>query len=221
MTLTRRRFNSCLVAALGAATLPAWAPARAEQLVEGRDWRAVSPPQPGDAPNKIEVLEFFSYGCSHCSHFNPIVKEWAKSLPDDVAFRRVPVTFSRRPWENLARFYFALDYMGELERLDQAFFDALHEERKRLFTEEAIFDWAADRGLDREKLANAFESFGVHTRLARAEQLAKTYRITGVPTLTVAGRYVVLGEGAETYGDLLAIADQLIAKARSEAPATS
>ncbi|MBK1701004.1 thiol:disulfide interchange protein DsbA/DsbL [Thiococcus pfennigii] len=220
MTLNRRRFNSCLIAALGTAALPAWAPAGAAALEEGRDWRAVSPPQPGDAPGQIEVLEFFSYGCPHCRHFHPLVKEWAASLPDDVTLRSVPVTFGRGPWENLARLHFALDQLGELGRLDQAFFDALHEERKRLFTEGAIADWVAEQGVDREAFATAFNSFSAHTRLARANQLAAAYQINAVPTLAVGGRYVVVGEAAQTYGDLLAIADGLIAKARGEAAPT-
>lgn len=217
MTLTRRRFNSCLIAALGTAALPAWAPVRAATLEEGRDWRAVSPPQPSDAPGKIEVLEFFSYGCPHCRDFHPIIEEWSKSLPDDVALRAVPVTFGRGPWKNLARLHFTLDYMGELARLNRPLFDALHVERKRLFTDEAILDWVADQGVDREAFATAFDSFGVHTRLARAEQLAAAYQINAVPTLAVGGRYVVVGAAAQTYDDLLAIADGLIAKARSEA----
>ncbi len=212
MQLTRRRFTSLLLAALGATTLPAWA----TELVEGQDWRPLPTPQPSDAEGQIEVLEFFSYGCPHCGDFNPLVKSWATKLPDDVAFRRVPVTFGRAPWEQLARLFHALEYTGDLERLDQAVFGALHERRKRLYSRKAILDWVTDQGVDRESFAKVFDSFGVQTRLARSEQLAKRYQVNSVPLVVVDGRYVVVGEKATRFEDLLVIADGLIEKARTE-----
>lgn len=216
MTLTRRRFNQSLAAALAAAALPAWA----SDLVEGRDWRPVATPQPSDTAGKIEVLEFFSYGCPHCSDFNPVINAWAAKLPADIAFRRVPVTFGRSAWEQLARLYHALEYTGDLERLDQAVFAALHERRERLVSKDAILDWVASQGVERAAFATVFESFGVQTRLARSEQLAKSYQINAVPMVIVGGRYVVVGKEAQRFEDLLVIADGLIAKARAEAAAT-
>jgi thiol:disulfide interchange protein DsbA len=106
MPLTRRRFNLLLLGALGTALRPAVAGA---DLMEGRDWRPLARPQPPSEPGKIEVLEFFSYGCPHCAHLNPLIKPWGAALPADLSFRRVPVTFGRAAWANLARLFFALE----------------------------------------------------------------------------------------------------------------
>jgi len=212
MHLSRRRFNLSLIAAIGIAAVPA----RAKELVKGRDWKPLGAPQPGDNPGKIEVLEFFAYGCPHCSDLNTLIKDWAADLPEDIAFRRIPVTFGRKAWENLARLFHALEYTGDLERLDQAVFDALHEQRKRLFSRERILDWVGDQGIDREAFAEVFDSFGVQMRLTRSEQLAESYRINAVPQIIVDGRYVVVGKDATRIEDLLVIADELIAKARTE-----
>lgn len=212
MSMNRRRFNAFILAAASAAALPI----AARELVEGRDWRPVPTPQPSDTPGQIEILEFFSYGCPHCGRFNEVVLPWAESLPPDVVLRRIPVTFGRKAWENLARLYFSLEYTDNLERLDQAAFDALHEQRKQLFTEEAIFDWIEEQGVDRESFATVFKSFGVETRLMRSKQLTRDYEINSVPTMTVAGRYIVVGEGASTYDDLLVITEGLLDKARRD-----
>lgn len=212
---SRRRFNRYLIAAIGVIALPAWA----KELVQGRDWKPVPTPQPGDSPDKIEVLEFFAYGCPHCSDLNPLIKDWAATLPEDVVFRRIPVTFGREAWENLARLFHSLAYTGDLERLDQAVFDALHEQGKRLFSRERILDWVGSQGIDREAFAKVFDSFGVQTRLARSEQLAQRYRVNAVPQIIVGGRYVVVGKAATRVEDLLVIADELIAKARTESRA--
>lgn len=213
MTLTRRHFSSGLIAVLGAAALPTWARA----LVEGRDWRPVPAPRPSDTPGKIEVLEFFHYGCPHCSRFNPLVEQWAESLPEDVAFQRMPVTWGRSALENLARLYFTIEYTDNKARLDQAVFDALHERPKqRLFSEKDIFDWVADQGIDRKSFEEVFGSFAVETRLARSKQIEKDYEINAVPMVIVGGRYIVVGEKASTYQDLLEIAEALIDKVRKE-----
>lgn len=212
MRLSRRRFHQLMIGSLGLLTLPH---ARAD-LVEGQDWRAISPPQPSDTPGKIEVLEFFSYGCPHCSHLNPLIDPWAKQLPADVAFRRVPVSFGRTAWANLARLYYALESTGDLERLNQAVFDALHQEHVRLYTKPDILDWVAAKGVDAKKFGEVFDSFDIQTQVSRSEYLVSHYQIDAVPTITVAGKYAVLGKAVKGQSDLLTIADQLIAKARTE-----
>jgi len=215
MSMSRRRFNRLLLGtlggALGASLIPSGA---AANLVEGRDWRALELPQPTSAPGKIEVLEFFSYGCPHCAHLNPFVKPWAAALPPDVSFRRIPVTFGRAAWANLARLYFALEVTGDLDRLDQAVFDAVTEQRKNLYTESAILDWVKGQGVNLDAFKEAFNGFTAELEVKRSDELVQRYRVDAVPRITVAGRYVVVGDGVKGYDDLLAIADQLIAKAR-------
>jgi thiol:disulfide interchange protein DsbA len=211
--ITRRRFHACLIAALGTAL---WPEAWASDLVEGRDWRAVSPPQPSSNAARIEVLEFFSYGCPHCADLNPLITRWAKGLPADVELQRVPVTFGRAAWASLARLYFALHFEGALERLDQAVFDAVTKQRVNLFTEKAVLDWVAEQGLDRAAFATLLKSFEVETALARANALAKRFAVDAVPMIAVDGRYAVVGEAARGHEERLAIADQLIDKARRQ-----
>ncbi len=198
------------VGGLGAAALPSFA----AELQPGRDYTHIKPPPPSATPGKIEVLEFFSYGCPHCRDFHPLITAWAAKLPADVEFRRVPVSFGRAAWANLARLHHALDILGELERLDKAVFRAIHAERINLYTEKSIRQWVVRQGVEAERFAAAYGSFGVNARLSRDDQLTRSHQVRSVPLLTVGGRYAVLGEGASGYPDLLAIADRLIALAR-------
>ncbi len=211
MPLSRRRFNQGLLAALAAGAMPG---TKAADLVPGRDWTPISPPQPGETAGKIEVLEFFSYGCPHCRELHPLVSDWATRLPEDVALQRVPVSFGRAAWANLARLYFALETTGDLARLDQAVFDALHAQRVKLYTEPAIRAWVESQGVDGAAFAATFDSFAVQTRLTRSDRLVQRYRVEGVPMLSVAGRYAVVSQAAADYAGLLRIADRLIAAVR-------
>jgi len=216
MPLTRREFHRAFLATLTAAALPAavQAAAPAMQLVEGRDWGPITPPQAGDSPGKIEVLEFFSYGCSHCRDFNPLITRWEKQLPKDISFRRVPVTFGRAAWSSLARLFYTLEATGQLARLDQAVFDAIHLRKTNLYTEKDVWSWVASQGVNSKTFRDQMNSFAVETRMARGETLARNYKVSGVPLVTVDGRYAVLGNAAQGLPDLLAIADGLIGQAR-------
>ncbi len=217
MPMTRRRFHRLLLGAAGAALVPNLVPTLAAeaQLQEGRDWRPITPPRPGAVPGKLEVLEFFSYGCPHCGDFNPVVEPWAKHLGADLSFRRVPVTFGRAPWAALARLYFALELSGDLARLDQAVFTAVTKDKRNLFTDAAILAWLGGQGADTAAFGPLLGSFAVATQLAQAEALARDFQIDSVPTLVVDGRYAVVGREAKGFADLLAIADGLIVKARA------
>lgn len=213
MSMTRREFHRLLLAGgLAGAGLPLALAAPA--LKEGVDWSPVNPPQPGDTPGKIEVLEFFSYGCPHCREMHPHVAAWAAHLPKDVVVRRVPVSFGRAAWAGLVKLYYALEAEGLLDRLDQAVFDAIHLRRVNLFTDKAIFDWVGGQGVDNDKFRTTFASFGIGSKLARADALTANYKVDAVPRLAVAGRFNVLGNNTKNYGDLLAIADALVDRAR-------
>lgn len=215
MKPTRRAFNRYLLAGLASAVLPVHSRVvKAAALVEGRDYELIVPPQPGETPGKIEVLEFFSYGCPHCKDFHPLVMAWAARLPRDVSFKRIPVTFGRATWTNLARLYYGLEATGDLARLDEAVFSAIHEERINLFTPTAIMAWIKREGVDEKRFKAAFESFGVNALVSRSDQLVRNYRIRSVPRLTVAGRYTVTGQAARSLADLLPIADGLIEMSR-------
>ena len=190
--------------------------ALAADLQVGRDYSMIDPPQATSSAGKIEVIEFFSYGCPHCNTLNPLITAWAAKLPKDVVFRRIPVTFNRPAWARLAGIYYGLEATGNLEKLDSAVFAAIHDERVNFNSDEAVATWVASKGLDAKKWTDAVNSFSVQSRLKRIDQEAAGYRITGVPGLAINGRYLVNNTAAENYAALLALTDAVIAKARSE-----
>ncbi|MDR3352077.1 MAG: thiol:disulfide interchange protein DsbA/DsbL [Zoogloeaceae bacterium] len=152
-------------------------------------------PQPTQSPGKIEVLEFFSYGCPHCKEFHPILKRWLARQPASVAFRRVPVVWQGRVmWNNLAQFYYALEQMGDLARLDDAVFVAIHEQRQQLYDETRMSTWYVKQGGDSKKFSAAYKSFSVQSKVKQAERLAQDMKIESVPALIVEGRYLIQGD---------------------------
>ena len=176
----------------------------------GKDYAVVDPAQPTDAPGKIEVIEFFSYACPHCNHLEPALEAWAKKLPANAVLRRVPVTFGRNEWVALAKLHFALETLGETDRLTAKVFHAIHDEHVNLTTQDGCADWAAKQGVDRAKFIDAFNSFGVQTKLQRANMKAQTYAIDGVPTLIVDGRFKTSPAMANGNEGSLAVVDELI-----------
>lgn len=191
----------------------------AADLQVGRDYTVIDPPQPGGSAGKIEVIEFFSYACSHCNDFSPLVAAWSASLPKDVVFRRVPVSFGRPPWARLAGIYYSLDATGNLEKLDAMVFAAIHKERVNFDSNESFAAWATSKGADGKKIGDAMNSFGIQTRLKQGDQEAVRYGISGVPAMAVNGRYLVNNTAAPNYGSLLKLVDLVVAKARSETSA--
>jgi thiol:disulfide interchange protein DsbA len=194
------------------ALLFAWAPAQAD-LVAGRDYQTLATSMPTDSPGRIEVLEFFSYGCPHCFDLHPLVSRWSAQLPKDVVFKRVATGFGRPAWNNLAKAYYALQATGNFARLDTPLFDAVQKQRLPLVDKQSIVAWVAKQGVDAGTFAAAFDSFSVNNKVNQAEDLTRKYRVEAVPTLAVGGRYIVLGR---THEEALKIADQLIAKVKAE-----
>ena len=209
MKFARRSFVTTIFA-LGAALTVAM-PSLAQTV--GQDYTAISPAQPTEDAGRIEVLEFFSYGCPHCADFNPLLQAWVAKLPGDVVFRKVPITFGRAAWANIARLYYALKVTGDLDRLESDIFKAIHNDRINLFEEKSLLEWVAKKGVDQKKFAEAFNSFGVMSQVKRGDQMAQAYKIQGVPALAVDGKFLV---GGKDFNEQLANADKLIAKARSE-----
>jgi thiol:disulfide interchange protein DsbA len=186
------------------------------QGVEGTDYRKLDPPQPTMSPGKIEVIEFFSYMCPHCSEFHPLVTTWAAKLPKNVVFQRVPVGFNRPAWINLARAYYALQASGDLDKLDGPLFHAIHEEHLQLYDEPSLAGWVGKNGGNADKFAAAYTSFGVNNQTVQADQLAEKYQITAVPTLAVNGEYLAMGQ---SFAEILDNTDRLIAQAQTKARA--
>lgn len=208
-------FNGWLMS-LAMAALVVNAPVTASELAVGRDYVPIVPAQQTDNPAKVEVLEFFSYGCPHCSDFHPIVGKWSSALPNDVVFKRVPVSFGRPQWGNLAKLFYALEVTGDLARLDGAVFNALHKGGARLYDDQSIIEWVTAQGVDRKKFTEAYSSFGVISKAKRADQMAQAYKISGVPAMAVDGKYLVTGKELAGLQDLPGLTDRVVDKARGE-----
>jgi len=157
----------------------------------GRDYKLLNPPQPTDS-KKIEVLEFFFYGCSHCFHLHTPLTAWEKTMPKDVELTFVPTIF-RDSMEPMARTMYALESMGQLDKLHDAIYRAWNEDKIELFDEDSIVDFVAKHGVDREKFTAAYNSFSMQSQVVRAKQMVRGYRINGTPTLVVDGKYVITG----------------------------
>jgi len=184
------------------------------ELKQGKDYDLISPPQPTEK-GKVEVIEFFSYMCPHCDNIDPVVNKWTKTLAKDVLFQRLPVVF-RPQWEAPARLYYTLDAMGELEKLHPAAFSAIHRERADLMNEAGVTNWAVQKGLDRKKFADTYNSFAVQSKAQGSKQKQGAYGIPGVPSFVVAGRYRTPDNFPGSHDELLKLVDGLVAKARSE-----
>ena len=175
--------------------------------VQGTDYTLLTPPQPQLTQDKVEVIEFFSYACPHCAHLQPLLNEWKTKLPSNAVLIKVPVSFGRRDWGQLVRAYYALEATGDLQRLDDELFNSIHEDRLRLADVDSLAAWAAQNGADANKFRTAFNSPEVTQKAVRAEQLSRDYKINGVPTITVAGKYRAQGKD---YPDMLRVARELI-----------
>ena len=200
---------------LGALAWFAVTAAGAADLVEGKDYVRLRNPQPVETGKKIEVIEFFSYGCPHCSDLEPILQAWIQKLPPDVQFRRVPVMFQQR-WEALAKIYYTLDALGDETRLSPEVFKAVHVNGVPLYQDKAFFDWAASHGLDRTRVAEVYGSFAVSSKFNRAKALAQAYNIQSVPTIIVDGKFLTASDRVGTHAAMPPVLDALVAKARAE-----
>jgi thiol:disulfide interchange protein DsbA len=198
---------SVLVAALIAAPLAA--PAQ-----EPYAYTEVKPALPVEtAPGKIEVIEFFWYGCIHCYNLEPALERWIPKLPPDAQFRRVPAVFNQR-WAHDAAIFYTFEALGVLEKLHRPFFDAIHRDRLRSDNPKALAQWVERQGLDPQKFDETLKSFGVQSKTRRATQLTAAYRIDGTPAMAVEGRYTVSAEQARSRDGMLETVSYLVDLAR-------
>jgi thiol:disulfide interchange protein DsbA len=182
----------------------------AADIKEGVHYKAIAE-QPTDTGDKIEVLEFFWYGCPHCYAFEPYIKAWKQNKPANVEFVRVPALF-RPDWEVQARTYYALQNMGLIEDIHGKIFDHLHKDKKKLDSKEQMIDFLVSNGVDKAKFLAQYESFDVVSKVRKAKNKQNEYRIGGVPTVAVNGKYMTSGSMAGSYGNMVKIIEYLVAK---------
>ena len=167
-------------------------------------------------PNKIEVVEVFSYGCPHCFEFEPAVEAWVARQSSDVQFRRLPAVF-RKEWEILAQAYYAAEVLGVVNKVNMPIFEAVHlkgvnpSDPAVLAT---VFKESA--GVNSEEFLKVLNSFGVRSKVLQADAQGRMYRLAGVPTMIVAGKYTVYGQNnTGSNVDRLSVVDFLVAKERA------
>ena len=182
----------------------------AENYDEGIDYLRVAEQQT-DTGDKVEVLEFFWYGCPHCYTLDPYLDKWLKTKPDNVEFTRVPAVF-RAQWKVHARTYYALQSMGVVEEIHPKLFVALHKERKKLYDLNSIADFVAEHGVDKKEFTEMYNSFAMDGKIRKANDIVTGYNIQGVPAVAVNGKYLVNGKTAGSYENLIKIVDYLIKK---------
>lgn len=195
----------------------------AQQPMIGRDYTLINPAQPVSSSNKIEVLEFFWYGCIHCYNLEPPLKAWLKRKPADVEFRYVPAAFDSS-WLPLARAYYALDAMGVVAKYHDELFTAIHRDKQKALLSDprAMANWLGGKGLDKQKFLDTYNSFAVNGRTQRTMDLTRRYDIPGTPALVVNGKYLtgpsmmVTPDNKINYERFFQVLDQLIAQARKE-----
>jgi thiol:disulfide interchange protein DsbA len=204
---------AALIAALALAAFAASAqqPGQVEML---------NPPQPTEDATKVEVIEFFWYGCPHCYAIEPSVRAWLAKQPKDVVFKRVHPAIGG--WEKHAEIYYTLEAMGLLDQMHQKVFDAIHKENLNLTDQKVRDAWLAKQGVDAAKFEGVAKSFTVATKLQRARQMAMSYKVDSVPKIVIDGKYVVPGEitpGVTAFAN--GMVDQVIATARKTKVAQS
>jgi len=172
-------------------------------------YEVISPAQPVQNPEKIEVIEFFWYGCPHCYHLEPNVAVWLKSKPANVEFIRQPAIFSDI-WGKHAKAFFTAEALGVSEKVHSDFFDEIQNKKHKLITEEELAKFFAEHGVKAEDFHNAYNSFAVDAKMRQAEGMGARYGITGVPALIVNGKYRVTSSTAKTQENMFLIANQLI-----------
>jgi thiol:disulfide interchange protein DsbA len=215
--LQRRQFSALAAASLGlglartagAAADPALVPVTSQQ------YQALGKPVPVTAPaGTVDVVEFFSFACPHCFEFEPTLENWLKTKPANIHFHRSPVHFLQNA-ANFQPMYFALEAMGLVDAMQQKVFNAVHLEHLRLDTPEAIAAFMTRNGVDAARFMSIFNSFGVRTKVAQANQLFDAYGIDGVPTLGIQGRFVTSPSIAKGEAQALAAVDYLAAQVRA------
>ncbi|GAB3261111.1 thiol:disulfide interchange protein DsbA/DsbL [Chitinimonas naiadis] len=187
-------------------------------LQAGIDYVVLPSPQPVEQVGKGEVIEFFSFGCPHCQHYEPFVEAWAAKLPRDVVFRREHIAPSgRTDWLGYAKLFYALKMLGKSEPLVPKVFATVSAKQVELRDEDALFNWIANQGLDRKQFIAVYQSFGMQGQLNRVNELGRLLQVRSVPGFVVNGRYLVqVHEGDEDGQRLFSTINELLATDRAK-----
>ena len=181
---------------------------------EGKHYKAITPALRTSNPEKIEVAEFFWYGCGHCYTFEPMIQQWKKTLADDVGFRGVPAVW-RKGMDLHAKAYYTAEALGVMNPMHQVIFDAMNVDRKPLSSQADIRALFVANGVSKEDFDNTFTSFGVDSQVRKGVSAARSAKVTGTPSVLVNGKYMIDTRGAGGQAGVLQVADYLIEKERA------
>ncbi len=159
-----------------------------DEILEGFHYQRVPSPSAAAENGTIQVLDLFWYGCPHCNQLEPYLREWEQTKPKDVEFVRMPAILNPG-WESHARAYYVAEVLGITEKIHPALFDAIHRQKRRLLTQEALAAFFAEHGVAKKDFERSYKSFAVQTKVNRARELGRRYGVTGVPAVIVAGKY--------------------------------
>ena len=202
-----------LLGAAQAAPAPVWL--AQNDFAEGVHYEVIDQPQPVQTGKQIEVLELFWYGCPHCYRLEPSIIEWLKNKPENSDYIALPVVLGEH-WEPGARAWYTFEALGLTKALHGEFFHAIHRDNRRLDTAEALADWIAEQGHDREAALNAYRSFTVDAKVRHSARLGRLYGIRGVPSIVVDGKYLTSVGRAGGHEQLFQVIEFLVQRAAGE-----
>ena len=179
------------------------------------DYIRLDPPHPVSSGDKIEVLEFFYYGCPVCYELEPTLSRWHFNAPASVALRRVPALSSDN-WDNFAKLFYTLETMGQLARLHWPVYDNFHFNGLKLDEEAVMAGWVSHNGLDKQKFVDTFRSPEIQAKLTTARAMTQRYDIKGVPSIVVDGKFLTSARMAGGTRELMLAVDRLVELARAE-----
>ena len=209
------RAPASLIACVLALLLFVAGPGAAQQPLRAEiDYRLITP-QPLVVADRIEVIDFFWYGCPHCNNLQPALERWISRKPGDVTVRRIPAIL-RESWAPHARIYYTLEALDEVERLHQRVYHGYHVEKLHMSKPEVMSEWAGRNGIARERWDEAYGSADVQRKVEEAAKLTRAYSITGTPSLVVNGRYLTSGSMVESLSGIIPLLDGLVQKVRIE-----
>ncbi|MFW5443131.1 MAG: thiol:disulfide interchange protein DsbA/DsbL [Methylococcaceae bacterium] len=176
---------------------------------EPLDYETLSPAQPTQNKDKVEIIEFFWYGCPHCYTFEPVLDKWLKTLPDNVEFIRQPAIFSSL-WGKHAKAYFVAEALGVVDKVHSDFFDSIQNLKLKLTTEDQLAKFFVAHGVDETEFRTTYNSFLVDAKVRQAKTMAARYGVTGVPAIIINGKYKTNGPLAKSQENMIAVMNRLI-----------
>jgi thiol:disulfide interchange protein DsbA len=178
---------------------------------EGKGYEVLSPAQPVTNPDKIEVLEFFWYGCPHCYHLEPALNDWLATKPENVDYIRQPAAFNQQ-WTDHAKAFFVAKTLNIVDKVHADFFDAIQNKKQKLQSEADLADFFVAHGVAKEKFLETFNSFAVDAKVRQAKVITVRYGVQGVPALVVNGKYKITAKSAGGQKNMTKVLEAIIAQ---------